>query len=824
MNTRESLGRRIRVLRDALRRRPDTEHEMTINRVVLLSLVLGYLCIAAAIGHEGASAMLAKSWRVFAGHYVVTLLLIWHLIMRPGASPVRRLVAIVVDLGSLSFGAYAGGDAAAAIYPIYLWVILGNGFRFGVSYLFAASVVSIIGFTTVIAVTPFWRDNLPLSIGLLIALAALPAYVSTLIRKLNQAKAEAEAASRAKSLFLASVSHELRTPLNAVIGFSDLLDDGRLQGDQSELNRAIGAAGRSLLTLINKLLELSRREAQQGEAPPVSFDLAAALFAARNMVFVQARQKDLQVNVFIGEGAPLRLRGQASQLGEVLVNLAGNAVKFTASGHVVIAAGPSGAPGLLRFEVRDTGIGIAPEARERIFERFTQADATIIDRFGGTGLGLSIVKDIVEAQGGRIGVDSEPGQGSTFWFEWPFEADATTEPARAAVVSLFSSDERFRQRWTNALTRRGVVIAPLGATAMTGQVIVLDGADAGWRDVAETLAADRKVGGLTILLAAPDRGFVLEQADEALVNAVAPVAPDADALTWSLAIVDKAGGARQDGPVVTSASLAGLRVLVAEDNLVNQKVASLILGKAGIVVTLANNGEEALRALEASDFDVVLMDVNMPVMNGIDAARLYRVGRGSDGGAPILALTADVTPETEARCREAGMIGCVTKPINQDVLLAKLAEVIGARPAVDRPAEAPGADLSGSEIDEAARDVLRELGGDAFLAELTGDFLDSASAAMETLIRAREERDSETFRQASHALKSAAGNVGAEQVRQLCAAWCDATEASLADPATDTGRLAAAMLRFQHRLATGAVEEPDLSAGEEARISYSKRS
>ncbi len=297
----------------------------------------------------------------------------------------------------------------------------------------------------VIATTPFWQAHLGLAAGLTAGLILLPLYVSTLIRKLSEAKREAEEANRAKGAFLASISHEFRTPLNAIIGLSDLIGNTRLDSEQQEMSETIGKSGRQLLALINSILDFSRAEAGRISIRAADFDLVSTLGEIRSILALEAQRKGVQLAIHCTARTPQLLVGDKHHLEEVLTNLAGNAVKFTDHGYVAIAVDSVSRDGdnvRLRFEITDTGIGISPEAQTRIFDRFTQADETIIDRFGGTGLGLAIAKQLVELQGGTIGVESIPGQGSTFWFELDLKTqpqdmpESVTPPTPVVVVAV----------------------------------------------------------------------------------------------------------------------------------------------------------------------------------------------------------------------------------------------------------------------------------------------------------------------------------------------------------------------------------------------------
>ncbi len=232
-----------------LRNRPDSEHEMTVNRLALSSVAFGYLLVAALLGHMDAEKMLLSDGPVFAIYQVASIILFCHLLYRPGVSVARRLIGMALDFGIFSYGMHVGGETFAPLYPIYLWVIFGNGFRFGLPYLFAASATGILAFGAVIATTDFWQVQAGLAAGLTAGLILLPLYVSTLIRKLSEAKRQAEEANRAKSVFLASVSHEFRTPLNAIIGLSDLLRDTSLDTEQEDMAQTIGKSGHQLLKL-----------------------------------------------------------------------------------------------------------------------------------------------------------------------------------------------------------------------------------------------------------------------------------------------------------------------------------------------------------------------------------------------------------------------------------------------------------------------------------------------------------------------------------------------------------------------------------------------
>ncbi|WP_254745412.1 sensor histidine kinase, partial [Alsobacter ponti] len=441
---------------------------MTLNRSVFAAIALGIMALHAPSSPEMA-ALLARTLPSFALFFFVTAAIFAHLLRHPGVSVGRRLFAMVHDFTMISWIAAAAGESAGLLYPLYLWTILGNGFRFGVRYIFTAGAIGLAGFSVVLWTTGFWALHPGLSAGLWLGLVVLPLYVSRLLRQLSQATHEAQQASRAKSAFLASVSHELRTPLNAVIGLSDLLAQQPLTRDQLGSVRLIRSAGQSLLELINTLLDFSRLEAGRMPLRKARFDVVEVAASLRAMMAPQAQEKGLALALQIAADAPRFVEADRKHVQEILFNLVGNALKFTRDGHVLLRllAGPrKEGRAWLTIEVEDTGVGIAPEAQARIFESFAQADETILDRFGGTGLGLAICKQLAELMGGRISVRSTPGHGSTFAVELPVGVDApeaeaapATAPESARVVAA-GADMGFAARLRAAHGDAGCAATP----------------------------------------------------------------------------------------------------------------------------------------------------------------------------------------------------------------------------------------------------------------------------------------------------------------------------------------------------------------------------
>jgi len=816
-----------------LRGRADTEHEMSFNRLVFAAAIVVYL-IAAGQPSRGAPLL------GMAVYTVGGILFLLHILAWPAVNVPRRLAALGWDIGFMSYELHFGGSLTAIFYPIYLWIIFGNGFRFGIDYLRIGMLAGLAGFATVVLTTPFWRDQPSLSAGLMIGLLILPLYAGVLIRKLSRAKQQAEAANRAKSLFLASVSHELRTPLNAVIGMGAMLLETRLDREQQDMARTMQDAGRALLSQIETILDFARIEAGRMPFTEVDFDLLSLLAETRAMLVAQTRGKALWLGLRITPRTPTALVGDEQHLREVLLNLCANAVKFTDSGSIVMSADaePLGdGRVLLRCEVSDTGIGIAAEARERIFEGFTQADASILNRYGGTGLGLAICKRVVEHLGGEIGVESEPGKGSRLWFTLPLGERPAPALAREQLaelpVFLLSRDAAATEPVAAALAAAGLaaehhsampdLLAALERTGRRNALVMIDERrlSAAPETVAAALHRSDPFGRMTLaLLSSAPATTEAERPAERLFNIILPPAPDREALKaavrLALAGVPRHEASREEtAPATVQAAQPQLRILVADDNRTNQKVIAKILERSGHAVTVTEDGEAALDALERNPFDVVLMDVNMPRLDGLEATKLYRMAELGGPRRPIIALTADATPEMVERCAQAGMDACVTKPIEPKRLLESIAALVtkpersAAHPERDGVEEAAASSVTDIAshpqfkvvmlpvLDGAMLQELDRLGGAEFVTDLVEGFLEDAAKTLRELEAAAAARDVGLFRAKAHAVCSGAANIGARRINELCRPWSgiralelsERGSAHLAQLAEELGRL-----------------------------------
>ncbi len=383
-------------LRDRLRARPDSEHEQAIIRLLVYSILfLLYLPILAYRGNENpgeANLLLFAAMGLVCFMVLAGALFAWIYFL-PAVSVIRRIAGSILDIGGTTFFMYHLGEYGTPLYIFYLWMIFANGFRYGTPYLYNSLALSVAGFALVIGTNEFWVHNRILGLGLLVGMVVLALYAGSLVTRLFDSLRREEAANQAKRRFLSTVSHEMRTPLNAIIGMNDLLRDTALNTEQAEMLKAMGEASRSMLKLIEDVLDISKIEAGKVNIEEIDFDLHGLINGTTGVLTHQAEIRGLYLHAHVMPEVPHALRGDPYHLRQVLYNLIGNGIKFTESGGVALTVtnlGEGDHAVRLRFAIQDTGIGIASGVRERIFESFVQADDSTTRRYGGTGLGTTI--------------------------------------------------------------------------------------------------------------------------------------------------------------------------------------------------------------------------------------------------------------------------------------------------------------------------------------------------------------------------------------------------------------------------------------------------
>ncbi len=422
-------------VRQQLSDRPDTEHEQAIIRLLVLGAATLYATGVTIFSHWEGSQNPSLPFFV---EFVVGLGLLGSIVVNPGVSYVRRGLGMLIDYSMLTISMVMVGEPMAGLIVVMLWVTVGNGLRYGVKFLHAAVVLGIFAFGIVLAATEYWHKNLTLGIALLVGLVAIPMYLNSLLRALTTARDEARRANAAKSRFIATMSHEFRTPLNGLVGMSQVLATTPLNSEQRECAQIIDASVHTLLSLVDDVLDISAIEAGKLQRSDVDFRVLDLLHGIELILQPLASEKRLELTVRVEDGVPAALTGDRDHLRQIVLNLATNAVKFTEKGTVRIDVSPvegktEDTP-MLRFSVRDTGIGIPHADQSRIFQAFEQVDNGLARRFGGTGLGTTIAKALVELMGGTIDFRSNPGEGSHFWVDIPFvAAKAAVDPEVVAL-------------------------------------------------------------------------------------------------------------------------------------------------------------------------------------------------------------------------------------------------------------------------------------------------------------------------------------------------------------------------------------------------------
>lgn len=670
-------------------------------------------------------------------------------------------------------------------------------------------------------------------------LSAAVQELEKITREAVEARDAAEAASRAKSEFLATMSHEIRTPMNGVLGMTELLLNSGLEDKQLHFADAIQRSGRNLLGIINDILDFSKIESGKLELDVHDFDLREMVEETAELMAELTQRKGIELTVDLPPDTCLSLRGDSHRISQVLLNLLGNAVKFTSEGDISVRVrilGERNNHWKLRWEVADTGIGIPAEKRDSIFDAFRQADGSTTRQYGGTGLGLAISTKLLALMNGTIGVESEPGVGSTFWFELELERQLNT-PARRhnrcdtlnGVKVLVVDDNTINREILLTQTSSWNMMCTAVDSAEAGLAELLLAANAGhpydcaildWQmpvvdgiELARRIRSDSRIPALKLAMLS-SAGFDDESLRAASVGIDSylnkPVRQELLFRTLNRLLQDKerpegdSPNADSEDRSTAARKFAGARILLAEDNPTNQEVAREMLEFEGCIVAIVDNGKQAVEEFRSHAFDLIMMDCHMPVQDGFGAAGEIRTIENDSGSArsvPIIALTADVQKGIRNRCLQAGMDAYLSKPFSGEQLRAALdtwllqtSKVPLPAPApvpvaVQTPGESPAHANSGYKaseyLDSTVLDRIRALeqpGGRPILASVVTKFLKGLPESTDQLRAAVAATDGDALFRAAHFLKSGYANLGATPVVEICKAMEDCGRNG--DPAT----------------------------------------
>lgn len=791
----ERLRQLQHFIQQRLAQTTDTEAEQAIKiRLSIGLLVLLYFVVPWTGSQSWQESIFSLPVLVTGLYYLGALGIAVGIIMRPKPSPVRRSMAIVLDLSSLSVLMFYAGEMSVFLFVLYLWVILGNGFRYGPKYLYLSMAVAIPGFVIAITGGTYWQqpEHQPFGWSLLFLLVLIPLYSAFLIKKLHAAIATAKQANAAKSRFLANMSHELRTPLNGVTGVADLLSETKLSQQQRDLVQIMRNSANTLLDLIENVLDISKIEAGKIVIRHEDFDLHQLIHSIMQMQRPAANSKKLSLRCHIDANCPYQLRGDPQHLKQVLINLLSNAIKFTDTGEVKLLVSLSDnhqAAAHVRFEIEDTGIGIPESALDRIFDDFTQVGTAGSNRTTGTGLGTTISRQLVHLMDGEIGVSSELGIGSQFWFECPFEVVNKENPILIPqkILVLAGSDiratlEQTLDNWdlqphmvgrmTEALSSlldSSAQESPFSALLVDAQCLQ----DSSPAEFAAMLQAEKPLQSLSLVLinhdpsiTAADSGFMtvvpdiqfkpqLFNAVHAALGATAPAEANVIPLSERFA--------RQ-------ANQPPMHILIVEDNRVNQQVLSGILEQAGHQPTVAGSGEAAFDLVGSGKtlFDLIIMDMNMPDYSGIEVMQTLRF-MDTSHRTPVIMLTADATPEARELAETAGVDAFMTKPVNSAALLQQIVSLQPTTTTAEPETKTvSSSDIEAAWVDPQVLDDLAQLGSHQnFLSSLVEGFKQDSYHHLQHLQRAKND-DYLQLRESLHALKGSATEMGARRLATLC--------------------------------------------------------
>lgn len=786
----------LRRLRNRLSERPDSEHVQAYLRILsgIAGIIYALLSdvYATQIGGWSTSTQI---WIFLAGIAIGGICFLIWIVLSPSSNPLRRWFGILHDTTWNGFNLYAFGDAGVILFAMYIWLVIGNGFRYGVRYLYGVAALSLISFYTVAYFSPFYRTNYGL-LGLATFLLAvvIPIYLGGLLKRLQRNLEAAREADRLKIRFLSNVSHDLRTPLNVILASGELLArELRGQSHQFRQVQDMQEAARTLNGLVSDLLDVARMEAGRLALRPVWFNVFALFGRVVRLNRAALRAGGNKIYLRLDPNTPARAKGDTLRLEQVLNNIVSNALKYTERGEVFIDVRPSidtrtNACAGIVCSVTDTGIGMDADVLGRIFSRFEQAEASYARRYPGAGLGLCIAKELVEIMGGTIEVDSEEGAGSCFTIRLPLPTEQRVEAGRdirldtLVVCDKIDAHAQWRQLLSGRLHHEVKVMSSAElvpfVTARADQerdpLAVLVDATGLDSDLSALPALVEESGSHSQLVWVAanvgGRGADLKAYRSAIDDATPEQIEHALAIAYWTTVVDLPQSDEYENWEQWLSALDGATVLIADDNALNRRVLVNMLEYAAVKVVEAGDGVEALNRLKRGGIDIAILDNQMPEMTGVQVMRTY-AEQAPEKPVPMIALTADTTDECRADCLDAGAQAVLHKPVLMNSLYRTLHRVATGHRAEelpDRSRRMSAAD-SGRILDY---DLLRELAASGrrpdYVNTLVECFGRDGGRLIAELERLYKAHDQDACRALLHRLKGMSATIGAVAMESLC--------------------------------------------------------